>query len=111
MAIYRMVNGSLEKVAGSGASIVFSVAIPTQSWTPDGNGGAYIDVPVLGISSNDNPIVSLEILSTDTASTAKDKRVAFSCIDRIDTMTNSIRVFCLDINQLPTTSFSILIRK
>lgn len=111
MAHYRMVNGSLVKIAGSGASLVFSVAIPTSNWTADGKGGAYVDVPVLGISVNDNPIVSLEITDTDTAATARDKRVAFSCIDRIDTYDNSIKVFCLDINQLPTTPFSILIRK
>lgn len=111
MAHYRMVNGTLVKTAGSATSLVFSVAIPIQNWTDDGNGGAYVDVPVPGINATDNPIVSLEILNGDSASDAKAKRIAFSCIDRIDTYDNSIRVFCLDRNQLPTTQFSILIRK
>ena len=116
MAIYRMINGNLEKIAGASNSLVFSVSIPTQSWTPTGNGGAYIDVPVLGITVNDNPIVSLEIVETDTATTAKNKRsvfirIAFSCIDRITTSDNSIRIYCLDMNKTPDCEFSILIRK
>ena len=111
MAIYRMINGNLEKIAGASNSLVFSVSIPTQSWTPTGNGGAYIDVPVLGITVNDNPIVSLEIVDTDTVTTAKNKRIAFSCIDRITTSDNSIRIYCLDMNKTPDYEFSILIRK
>ena len=111
MAIYRMINGNLEKIAGASNSLVFSVSIPTQSWTPTGNDEAYIDVPLLGITVNDNPIVSLEIVDTDTATTAKNKRIAFSCIDRITTSDNSIRIYCLDINKTPDCEFSILIRK
>ena len=71
MAIYRMINGNLEKIAGASNSLVFSVSIPTQNWIATGNGGAYIDVPVLGITVNDNPIVSLEIVETDTLSRNK----------------------------------------
>ena len=111
MAHYRMVNGTLVKTAGSATNLVFSVTIPVQNWTPDGKGGAYIDVAVNGINAADNPIVALEILDGDTPTSAKEKRIAFSCIDRIDTYDNSLRVFCLDINQVPTTQFSILVRK
>ena len=41
----------------------------------------------------------------------KNKRIAFSCIDRITTSDNSIRIYCLDMNKTPDCEFSILIRK
>ena len=111
MAVYRTVNGVLTKLAGSCTSIMFSVVIPTSGWVSNWNGGVDMDITVNGIASTDNPIVSLEILDTDNATTSKNKRISFSCIDRIDTNDNSIRVFCLDANQVPTTEFSVLIRK
>jgi len=84
----------------------YIVAVPTTGWVenPDGDGYKQV-IEVVGMLSEDNPVVALVTSSATTTDTLNDLRAAYDCIDKIYTGVDNITVYCFD--ETPTTAFSI----
>ena len=70
----------------------YTVTVPTSGWTSI-TGGFKQTVTVSGITGDDNPLVGLKTTGTNTT-TISNEKYAFSCLDRVETTTNAIVLYC-----------------
>lgn len=87
---------------------VVSVSNSSSSWTSatDSDSTTYYKrtITVNGILSTDNPITGL-YLGSSNASGVDSEKIAFGCIDFIETNNNSITLYCY--GDKPTSAFQI----
>lgn len=81
------IGAELNKIAN-----IVSVPLPAENWS---NSAPYSQtVSVAGMLATDNPIVSLNIISTDTTADIKGMRKTFALIDYAQTAAGQITFYC-----------------
>ena len=85
---------------------VKTVSVPSSGWS---NSVPYTQtVTVSGIESTDTPIGDLYLGDNPGASTVKNRKKAWSCVDRFTTGTNSVTLYCYE--EKPTTTFTMQLK-
>lgn len=95
-------DGTYWRLSKGKTSTVFTVSLPTGSWSSSAPYSKTINVA--GIKSTDYPIVDVQ-LSADVAA-AKLQLTAWACVSRIVTNNGSITVYCNE--SVPTTAITLL---
>jgi len=85
------------------------VDVSTSNWS--GSSTSYFTKTITlsnsGITSDDNPIVDIDLSEVTTSSSAKTKLTEYSKILKVTTGTNSITLYALEV---PTEAFKIMIK-
>lgn len=97
-------DGTYWRLAKGRTSRVFTVTVPTGSWSSSAPHSKTINVA--GIYSSDYPIVDVQ-LSADVAA-AKLQLTAWACVSRIVTNNGSITIYCNE--SVPTTAITLLMQ-
>lgn len=101
VSIFKGLKGNIQEQINKTRS--YLATIPAASWTTI-SGGFKQTVIVSGITENDNPIVGLKPVGTDSL-TISNEKYAFSCLDKVETTNNAIVLYCY--NEKPTMNITL----
>ena len=102
VSAFKGIRGNIQTQIDSIRS--YLVTITKNNWTSISSGGYKQTITIDGIDVNDNPVVGLKPSGT-TYTAIINEQYAFSCIDRLETDTNTIAIYCY--NEKPTIDFTI----
>ena len=101
VSAFRGLKGNIQDQINKTRS--YLVTIPSASWETISDGFKQT-VTVNGITENDNPIVGLKPVGTDSI-TISNEKYAFSCLDKVETINNAIILYCY--SEKPTMNITL----